>query len=303
MHKRVLAYLLFVVFLLFNGMSVMAASYDVTAKVPAPLPAGVPTITTPGNNSVIIAPTVTVVGTCPIVVPALIVVLVRDSLTIGSGSCASDGSFRIVVGLVLGVNIIYSKFVTITGESSSYSLALSLVYQPTNPPTTTVVKNSEQTPQTTAKLAILFDYDFVTYTTTQNTKTIVGITGGKSPYTLIVDWGDGTSKNYNLSNQKVPDLNHRYKTVASEPMKIRLTLTDALGNKVQTERALVSFEKPHYETLAYRSPDSKYKYMFIWVLLSILALLIVTVRYKKLFLNDMYATKNKKSVVKKRSKK
>jgi len=290
MHKRVLACLIILTFLVIQAVPTLADSYEVTAKVPAPLPVDLPIVTTPGNNSEQQSQTVTIIGTCPVIVPALIVVLERNAQTIGSGSCASNGVFRIIVGLVLGVNVIYPKFMTITGESGGFGSALTMTYAQTetaqNTPTQTAEPLLTARPannQATGTLKLIFDYDFVTYNTIQKTNLTAGISGGKKPFVLTIEWGDGSSKKYNLNDDKVPELSHQYKSVSAEPMKLRITLTDADNNKVQTERALVSFEKPNQVAPAAAQPIKvggiSMTAAVVWIVATAGALILIVTQY------------------------
>jgi hypothetical protein len=127
MLKRVVFW---VVALLFVSPRVFAASYDVTAKVSAPMPTQLPVIASPNTNSEQQLPSVFVTGVCEVVVPQVVVLLVRGGETIGSGNCLPDGTFSILVGLVLGQNIIYPQYITITDDKSTLGAPIIVVYAP-----------------------------------------------------------------------------------------------------------------------------------------------------------------------------
>ncbi len=231
---------------LLAGMpTVWADSLDVSAQVEATLPNVVPDITTPGDNSVQVSDAVVISGTCPVVVPSLVVVLVRDNQTIGTGVCESTGTFRILVGLVLGENVIYPRFMTVTGQISGYGDPIHLTYRPKQvltPADTT--SNATQVPGASKNgLAIDFSYDFVQAISHTKTNLQVNIRGGKPPYRLIVQWGDGFTKEYTFNEPGLQTITHIYAALAEGQSKILLTLIDANGFSIKSERALLTSEK------------------------------------------------------------
>ena len=222
-----------------------ADTYDVTASVLAPLPPTVPVVTGPTDNSVQQNPSVFVSGTCTIVVPNLIVVLIRDNQTVATGNCLPDGTFRILVGLVLGANVIYPKFVTITGQSSGYGQAITVSYEQQNQPVdasgnTTNTTTNDADKASIEKLKLDFNYDYVVYDTESVTKIAYTITGGKGPYEVSINWGDDTQKNVKLLHSGAQEAEHHYRYTL-DSSSITVQVVDTEGHKVVQTRALVSF--------------------------------------------------------------
>lgn len=286
--RRLLVALVAGLLLLLPAGSALADSYDVSAKVPAPLPADLPVITTPDNNSVQDKQQVPITGTCIIIDPQLIVVLERDGATIGSGVCRSDGTFSITIDLVLGRNIIRVKFMTITGESGGYGAPISLLYAPAsvavekNQP---VAKNEIPAKSSLGPLVLTLDYDFVTYSTSQNTPIKITVSGGVPPYRIFIAWGDSSSTREDLSNPGSFIVNHLYRSVPDQAMKLLVKVQDTAGTITQGERALVSFEKlsgePPSQPTTTRSDT---KVLAIWFTSMVGVMLLATLSYSSHFL-------------------
>lgn len=227
-----------------------ADSYDVTASVLAPLPPTLPIVTGPENNSVQQNDSVFISGTCTVVVPNLIVVLLRNDEVIGSGNCLPDGTFRILVGLVLGTNVIYSKFVTITGQSGGLGAPITLIYG-------SGTGGSTAEPQDTSGegLELLFETDFVQYNDDTPTSITFIIKGGKGPYTATINWGDDTQEVVTYQTNGTKTEAHRYRQILPSSV-VTVQVADATGNKDSESRALVSFEKGVYVPPAVPQPTN-----------------------------------------------
>ena len=239
-----------------------ADSYNVTAIVHAPLPADLPIVTGPintnqENSGVYIS------GTCTVIVPTVIVVLVRDNQTIGSGSCSADGKFNIFVSLVLGTNTIYPKFLTVTGLSGGYGIPISISYKLKMLPTKEQPKSSEAEAPNGEALVVNFDYDFVSYDNLAPTKLKYTVKGGKAPYDVVISWGDNTQKKYKVNDSGEKYIEHKYKKILP-PSQITVQVTDALGVKTIQSRALVSFRGGAYIPPAPPVQDAQRNWLPVW---------------------------------------
>ncbi len=287
---------------------VYADSFDVSARIEAPLPPDLPVIINQDNTQVTTA-TFVVTGTCYIIVPNLIVVLERDKRTIGSGVCSNHGTFSISISLVLGVNIIRVKFMTITGQSGGYGTPLTIMYSTgatvgdgkdtSTRNTPTVVHIPDDTTQAVVgPLAVLLDYDFVTYTTTQETPITIGVSGGVQPYKVFIGWGDGSSKALQIKGPDNFIVRHFYRSVPNQPMKFIVRVVDAQGTVTQSQRALVTFEKiPGAAALAPALAGSNNaKVLAIWFTATVGMMLLSTLTHKAYFVNGAGAQIVKKKL-------
>ena len=283
---------LFLAPLFLNPATGYAETVDVTAKVMAPLPLDLPIVLTPGNHTTQATDTVLITGKCPIVTPSLIVVLTRDDTSIGSGACDGLGIFRISVGLVLGINTIYSKFMTITGESSGVGEPFTITYAVNRATTPKKTQNSVgstlPTPIRAAAgqgLKLVFDYDVVTVKTKESTNFKFTILGGTGPYKVTVDWGDSTFRDYLFDTPGVKDVMHTYDKIFNRPMHIAITLTDSLGGNVKQERAVVSFEKP--TDFATDSHNRQVRVAAMWAGTAVVSLAAVAVAHHLVYLQGL----------------
>lgn len=262
MFKRVVC---FVAVLLFVSPTVMAASYDVTAKVSAPMPTQLPVIASPNTNSVQQLPSVFVTGACEVIVPQVVVLLVRAGETIGSGNCLPDGTFSILVGLVLGQNIIYPQYITITEDKSTLGAPIVVEYAPPVQPT--VPKTNEEVaplPVQTDGLRLTFNYDFVTYSDLQKTKVTYGIEGGVGPYEVVISWGDDTQTTRTIKAAGEQTVEHAYKQQLPPEAKLTIRVMDAKQQSVVQTRALVSFRGGVYTPPAAPVLQENKNWLLVW---------------------------------------
>ncbi len=247
---------------------VFAASYDVTAKVPAQMPAVLPVIASPGSNSVQQLPSVFVSGVCEVIVPQVVVLLVRGGETIGSGNCTPDGTFSILVGLVLGENIIYPQYITITDDKSTLGAPISILYappaQPETQPKTPAAPTQENNVATTG-LKVTFDYDFVTYSDLTKTKISYRVEGGTPPYDIVISWGDDTQTKRTIKNAGEQTLEHAYKDILPPTAQVAISVTDAKGQRVVQTRALVSFRGGVYTPPAAPVLNEDKNWLLVWL--------------------------------------
>lgn len=282
---------------------VFADSYDVTASVPAPLPATLPIISLPPIPEQEVSG-IYITGTCDVVVPTLVVVLLRNNEIIGSGNCLPNGTFRVFVGLVLGTNVIYAKYVTITGETGQLGVPITFTYAPKQSYNQATTATEEPIASTTEGLELLFDYDFVTYDDTAKTAVSYTIRGGVAPYTVSVSWGDGTQTTQKKQSAGTFSVAHQYKTIL-EPSQISIQVEDANGQKRIASRALVSFRRGVYVPAAQPQIKKSKNWWYIWVLgvftFSVIALMATKRHdYHQWFAKHKVTVKTAKKQIKKR---
>ncbi len=214
-----------------------ALDYGVSAAVMAPLPAGSPVVETPDDGAVFsTSDQVLVTGTCTVIVPALLVILIRDGVPIGSGVCQADGTFRIPITMVLGQNIIAVKYKTITGEDGPPGQTIVLYYNP--PKGTTPSTNGSDEPASPADPLIIDTVDFVPFALGETVRFSVAVRGGKPPYTVKLDWGDGSVEVFTVQAAGHQELSHVYK-VARAQMVVMMEAVDQTGASTRLHLAAV----------------------------------------------------------------
>jgi hypothetical protein len=85
--------LVFGVCLILAGRSAFADDYIVNAKVAAPMPTIAAEITSPLSDTTVSDKKIIISGICPIVSPAVVVVLYNSTSLLGSAGCSADGQF------------------------------------------------------------------------------------------------------------------------------------------------------------------------------------------------------------------
>lgn len=237
---------LFGVVLLMLQKSANADSYVVSASVPAPIPTIPAEITSPVTGSIATTNNTVISGTCPIVNPAIVVEIYRNDAFLGSAGCSSNGEFSGTFFLLYGENRFTPKVITITNDYGPVGATKIITYPApvTNPTTNTSSPNTAQptdaTPQASAnQFQIKTETPFVVFKPNESFVWKVAIQGGTSPYTILVDWGDGTKATYAASTTGEQNLEHIFKH--SKNTVVRISVKDATGKEVYTTVAGVTF--------------------------------------------------------------
>jgi hypothetical protein len=271
--------------LFFVAKTVGADSYVVSAGVAAPIPTVPAQITSPAANTNLTSQNVVISGTCPIISPAIVVVLYQGSNMMGSAGCTSSGDFSGTFSLNPGVNIITPKVMTITNDYGPDGSAYTLTYQQpvvpeTKPPTTPVTVNPKSTePAATppaAELQIKADTPILAFKQNESFVWKIAINGGQSPYTIVVDWGDGTKSTYAANSEGQQSLEHIFKV--NKNTLVRVSVKDATGKEVFTTVAGVTFRQqlsPVVNGISQTATSSTLSLARFWIIYGLTTLMIV----------------------------
>lgn len=206
------------------GQLASADTYTVTATVPAPMPAGVPEITSPTDGMTISGDSVNVSGTCPVITPAIIVAIYRDSTLIGSTECRADGAFFVAVPLAYGANVLTATVVTITGGIGGTSAPVTVTHpQPVIP--TIGGQSVGQLADMALPIHITSPDKFVLLGPDGSAAWHGSISGGTPPYAVSIEWGDGETDKHTITDHAERLYTHRYGTL--HPYSITVRVTDA----------------------------------------------------------------------------
>lgn len=218
--------LIFGLFILAMQKASFAESFNVSAKVPAPIPLQPAEITHPAANAVFSTPNVIVSGSCPVINPPIIVTIYRSGEFLGSGGCSSTGYFFTTIQLLPGNNALQPIIRTITDDNGPAGQIINLIY------------TKAVTEQPADPLNITAVNPFIIFKANESFEWEVTIGGGQSPYLLLVDWGDGQSDKLTINESGKQKLKHTYND--NKTYLVRASLSDNLNSQVDMSLAAVS---------------------------------------------------------------
>ena len=236
--------------LFFTDRVVKADDLLVTAAVQAPIPTGIPVFTAPNEGTITSDPTINFEGTCPIITPAVVIALYDGTSLIGSTICENDGTFHVTATIQEGLRSIIARVITITDGAGQSSTPLHITYRPSsvNSPVVDPLiplgsphvpspnpSSSEEPLSPSALLDIVSERPFITFGAGQTARTEWrgSFIGGSSPYTVTIDWGDGTRQVFDNVSSGPHAYPHTYSKHRSYGMSV--TITD------QNKRSLTRF--------------------------------------------------------------
>lgn len=249
MYKYVISLLVglcgFVVF----GASVLADSYSVSAAVPYPVPSVAASTDSSLQGATLSTPTFDVFGTCQAVSPYTVVSIMQGSQVLATTTCASNGTFRVNVGLLEGVNQLLVRSSNITANYGPDSQVLQITYAPA--PATSVPQpqqtNANSAPSAASdRLSINTVNAFEVLNVAGEVKIEVVVGGGSSPYRVEIVWGDGSVDNKTFEKAGTYSFTHKYLTNAAFQAIARVT--DVLGATKEHFFAILSPKSPAQTT-------------------------------------------------------
>lgn len=206
--------------LILSAQKIYAVDYGVSASVLAPLPAEPAIITSPLDLTTADTMTPTISGTCPVVVPAVFVLIIRNGGTIGSSQCTPSGKFTVVINLLNGQNDIYPQTVTVTNQAGPAGSLVRIIS-----PEATSTKAGIQ------PLLLHPQIEFLTFTVGEPAVIRLTLIGGEAPYDLNINWGDGITQKYTYADEGDITLSHTYEE--AKLYKILIVVTDNAGSSYQ----------------------------------------------------------------------
>lgn len=204
---------------------------NVTAKVPAPIPTTAAIIDSPLDKTSTNDANILVSGSCPVITPAIIVVIYRDSDLIGAAGCSAAGQFFATTHLIEGANILTPIIQTITYDYGPAGQPVTIYYQK---PTATYDQNKP----VVEALKLQVDGPFITYKINEPLTWPIMITGGRPPYYLTINWGDNQSETLHFNSSGHQQAKHVY--TKSQTYLIHAQAIDALGDSASISVAAVT---------------------------------------------------------------
>ncbi len=222
--------------------SIRAAESQLSLTVLGPPPATAPTIDDPTGGLRFSVSTTTVRGQC---ISGLIVEVYRNTTFAGSTFCDISGHYNLLISLVAGQNDLTARNVDGLLQTSPDSNLVSVFYDPPPPtpipsttPTpilpTTLPRNPlpliTPKPSSTPLAPLAIESKQHSYQGIDVGSSIdfaATVRGGKSPYKVVIDWGDGRKTDLATADGVV-NMNHKYDKSGINRLVIRAS--DALGN-------------------------------------------------------------------------
>ena len=165
-----------------------------------------------------------VFGTCEFVAPTSIVVIYRDATRLGSVNCEANGTFRMTITLIVGDNNLFARTSNVDGNYGPDSAPITVIYAPQSSVSPNTPKQEESQ---SSDLTITSPEPFSTLTD-DNVSTIqVTVGGGSGPYTIAINWGDGSTETLVVPDPGTFSFRHTY--VQGGIFKVVATVTDVLG--------------------------------------------------------------------------
>lgn len=224
--------------LIFTSSSVLANSYDVTATVPAPLPTQPAIITSPSAQQHVTTRNVRILGRCSS--DTAYVSLYRANEFAGAAICNAE-TFDIPVTLSPDVNVLLAKALSITGGEGPIAPPIILYYDPPSPietpPEAPFITLSPALAQPALKpaplpLLITSDQAYTKHKTGEHSSWTLSIQGGTPPYTMRVEWGDGSSTTKSVDAATI-DFGHTY--TKSGHYQLFIEITDSTNTKAHLQ--------------------------------------------------------------------
>ena len=254
------------VILLLTGVLVFSTSHvavaDITEQgqvavagfVRGPAPDRAAVITQPANNSTTHVSPIAVSGVC---YGFNIIQIYKNGIFAGSTMCTNQ-KFLLSIDLLIHRNELVAKTVDNMGQYGPDSNPVVVNYIPVMPLTT----GSRQ-------LLLTTDQSYQAATAGKSFNLELIATGGKLPYALPIDWGDGTASVVPQDAEGVVKIPHTYQYGGL--YKVKTGLTDSAGSKATLDVMVVvngtpkpapAFTGPTEEPPTYVAPSLK----LIWPL-------------------------------------
>jgi hypothetical protein len=220
------------VYLAANTLRSAADDIHVSAKVSGPAviaPAG---ISSPVDGQHFSAVPVPVSGSCPL--NAAYVEIFSNGVMKGAAICDGDSNFNLSVNLFAGSNNLTAHVFNITDDEGPVSAGVTVYYDVPAPPAQTggqPASTPASTPAAASPLQLYTEFVYKGYYVGEEVQWPFRISGGSSPYTITIDWGDGVTSKQVQKTAGDFDITHIYERSGGEKgaFTIKVSATDSGG--------------------------------------------------------------------------
>lgn len=264
------------------GSTASAVSYDVSASVPFPPPTQAAIINPALNNLTVQNAAFLIAGTCQVLSPVSVVSVWRGSTNLGSQNCTT-GTFSMQIILAEGSNTLIVKTANVSNvygpDSSPILVTLRFAQTPAasnNTPGATNLSpadNAAFNNGVTSGLNIVPQEPFSVLPEGNLVTLSFHINGGSTPYTVELNWGDGTTESKVVDKPGLYAFTHRYRNTGN--YSVKALIKDVLGATTEINHAVVVANRTSdtskanvTKALAYENP------VLTWLSIHWLAILI-----------------------------
>ena len=193
-----------------------ADDFGVQATVLAPVPTTAPIIASPAANVTFDSANALIVGSCPLIVPQVVITIRVDGAPAGTSMCDGQNDFSVPLRFTAGSHQIVASSETITGQQGPSSSPVAITTTAAvSSPTVSIVSDSS--------------FSYVGSNTTTWTGTIGA--AGQGTAHVHVDWGDGSQSNYAVSLGR-QSFTHQYRSLGSHNIMLTaVTPSGAVGSQ------------------------------------------------------------------------
>lgn len=236
-----------ILFGLFSVPVVFADSYNLTAQVEFPAPTTPAVITGGINGKTVQSATMVVNGTCQALTPNGAVSIWRDGIAIGSAPC--NGTFSITITLKNGANTLIARSASVSelyGPDSDPATVTLVLPSPVPAPDRTpanpaTVDDTSQNAGVARNLTAKPSQAFSTLDKNESIILMVVVAGGETPYTIYINWGDGSEETRTVDRPGTYQFSHQY--AKDGAYTVKGVVRDVLGATTTFSYAVVS-QKP-----------------------------------------------------------
>lgn len=227
------------------GGEASAASYDVNASVPFAAPTQAAVFTSGLDGATVTNAELVLTGACELRNPNTSVSIWRGGIVLGSAPC--NGSFSVSVVLQEGSNTLIARSASVSNnygpDSTPISVTLQLPPTPTPnvpPQPGTPITPTPETINAGAESALLVSpsQPYSVMNTENEIAMDIVVSGGRGPYTIQINWGDGVQETKVVEQLGL----HRFTHVYSKPgtYTVKGAIRDVLGAVTTFTYAVVS---------------------------------------------------------------
>lgn len=217
-------------------------SIFVSATVKAQAVTSPAVITSPADGTRFTSVPIVVKGTCP--PNAAYVEIYRNNFMSGTAMCSPGGDFQLSTDLFSGQNVLVAHVFNVTDGEGPVSNPVTVYYNAPQQPSA-----SQSTPSQTAVPPLTLKTAFVYkgYYVGQTVEWPLGISGGTAPYSISVDWGDGSTSSIIRQAEGDFKISHKYNKPGADhgSYTIRVNAADQSGQKAYIQFFVIVNTQPN----------------------------------------------------------